>query len=33
MNESRSVMVNFDFMMMLILLLARSIPRVCISNL
>ena len=33
MAESKSVMVKFDFIMMLILMLATSIPRVCISNL
>ncbi len=33
MDAFRSVMVNFDFVMMLILMLARAVPRVCISNL
>ena len=33
MAESKLVMVKFDFIMMLILRLATSIPRVCISNL
>ena len=33
MAESKLVIAKFDFIMMFILMLATSIPRVCISNL